>query len=91
MATKVRKAAKYEALRAIEGLTFGDCVEFFGEQDSRERRIAKLARKRLTDPGELEIDEPTVLSEGDDNGAYVMAWAWVDFDGVPGLDKGSGS
>ena len=81
---------KQEALMAVKGLTFADCVEFFGERNDRERRIAELARERLTQEGELEIDEPTVLSEGDDNGTYIMAWAWVDFAEVPELDKVAG-
>jgi len=28
----------------------------------------------------------SLISEGDDNGAYVMAWVWVDFSLTP-LDK----
>jgi len=68
-------------------LNFADCVEFFGERNDRQRRIAARARLRLTHEGELEIDDRTVISEADDNGSYVMAWVWLDFAGVPGLDK----
>jgi hypothetical protein len=68
-------------------LNFADCVEFFGERDDRQRRIADLARQRVTHEGELEIDDRTVISEADDNGSYVMAWVWLDFGGVRGLDK----
>jgi hypothetical protein len=28
--------------------------------------------------GELEIDPGAVVSKGDDPGAYVMAWLWID-------------
>ena len=54
----------------------------------RQRQIAiiELARQdpRLDD--ELEIDDDPKVSEGDDNGAWVQAWLWVDFSGTP-LDK----
>lgn len=47
------------------------------------KAVLELARK---DPrvheGELEIDENAVISSGDDNGAYVQAWLWVDFAGT---------
>lgn len=35
--------------------------------------------------GELEVDN-ALVSEGDDNGAYVLTWTWVDFAGTS-LDK----
>lgn len=28
--------------------------------------------------GELEVDEGAIVSRGDDDGAYVMAWLWVE-------------
>jgi hypothetical protein len=46
--------------------------------DDRDARIVALAQAQARD-GELEIDEGAVVSEGDDNGAYVSAWLWVDF------------
>lgn len=40
--------------------------------------------------GEVEIDNPcdgiATISEGDDNGAYVLGWVWADFSGTD-LDK----
>ncbi len=30
--------------------------------------------------GQLEIDAGAVVSKGDDPGAYVMAWLWIDDD-----------
>jgi hypothetical protein len=83
----MRQSTKLRALGRIKGLNFADCVEFFGERDDRQRRIGDLARQRLTYEGELEIDDTTVISEADDNGSYVMAWVWLGFGGVPGLDK----
>ena len=53
----------------------------------RERAIWKLARidDKLRD-GELELDKGAVISEGDDNGAYIQTWMWVPFEGTV-LDK----
>lgn len=86
----MKKISKSAALRAIKGLTFADCVRFFGERNDRERRIAELARRGLTQEGKLEIDGTTVVSESENNGTYVMAWAWVDFAGESVLDKQAG-
>jgi len=87
----MRASRRLKALARIKGLSFADCVRFFGERNARERRIVELARTRLVHDGELEIDDVAVISEGLDNGSYVMAWAWVDFAGVPGLDKEANS
>lgn len=38
----------------------------------------EYARDRLDKDGELEFDEDAVVSLGADEGAYVMAWKWVD-------------
>lgn len=54
--------------------------------EQRDDVIRKLAYTYQKD-GELEIDEGAVISEGDDNGAYVASWVWVDFSGTE-LDKG---
>lgn len=48
----------------------------------RDDQIRALAAKHHCD-GDLEFDEGCVVSEGDDNGAYVQAWAWVGFAGTP--------
>jgi hypothetical protein len=40
-----------------------------------EYRAAAQAHHR---EGELEIDPGAVVSKGDDPGAYVMAWLWID-------------
>jgi hypothetical protein len=54
--------------------------------DARMGAIREMARAQRHRDGEVEIDENAVVSEGDDNGAYVQAWVWVDFSGTP-LDK----
>jgi len=46
----------------------------------RDAAIRELAESNLPlADGELEMDPNAVVSEGDDNGAYVMTWSWVSF------------
>lgn len=56
------------------GLKFSDCVEAFGVDHSN--AYAKAAAEQCTVDGEVEVDDPTVLSQSE-NGSYVMAWVWV--------------
>lgn len=58
----------------------------------RNEKIIELAHELFHEEGRVEIDEVHALlsdqaieariSEGDENGAYVQAWVWVDFDGT---------
>ncbi len=50
---------------------------------TRDEVIRALAKLTLEKEGELEIDDDAVVSESDENGAYVQAWAWVSFSGTP--------
>jgi hypothetical protein len=52
-------------------------------EDDRTQAIRKHAQATLAREGELEIDENALLSEGDDNGAYVQAWVWLPFAETP--------
>jgi hypothetical protein len=52
----------------------------------REDRIRELAFNEYQDDGTIEIDPKALVSEGEDNGAYVQAWVWVDFAGTD-LDR----
>ena len=53
----------------------------------RRKAIIDLAREQLPlREGTVEIDGDALVSEGDENGAYVQTWGWVDFDGTD-LDK----
>ncbi len=62
-------------------------IEMIDEaQTERDTAIRDLAREQQHVDGELEFDHGATISEGDDNGAYVQAWAWVSFSGTP-LDK----
>jgi hypothetical protein len=70
--------AKQKALAAIEGLEIGDVLNFFyAKADARDKAIAEMVEAS----DELEIDG-AIISEGDDNGAFVLAWTWVDFNGT---------
>ncbi len=50
-----------------------------------DRDVLTLAKRAGRD-GEIEVDESAIVSEGDDNGAYVSAWLWVSFEDSA-LDK----
>jgi hypothetical protein len=56
--------AEERAARAVEKLT--------------DEELRQLARKQHGRDGECEIDDGAVVSRGDDAGAYVAAWVWVD-------------
>lgn len=43
----------------------------------------EYASEHLTDEGAVEIDDNALVSLGDDPGAYVMAWVWVDNADLP--------
>lgn len=58
---------------------FGDFVGIFGESDSP----YVLAAREHVEEGTLELDQVTVVSEGSDDGAYVMAWLWIDKSSAP--------
>lgn len=51
-------------------------------ETDREGAIRSLALDQWQEDGQVEIDDSAVVSEGDDNGAYVQAWVWVDFAGT---------
>jgi hypothetical protein len=55
--------------------------------DAQENRaVIELARKQWSADSHCEIEDNARVSHGEDNGAYVAAWLWVDFAGS-GLDK----
>lgn len=55
------------------------------EELERNKKIIEMAKNLWESDGEIKIDHvsdkdiPAMVSEGDDNGAYVKAWVWVDF------------
>lgn len=60
--------------------------ELRGERSERDRKIVDMAHDECHVDGETEVDDDAIVSEGDDNGAYVQAWVWVSFAGTP-FDK----
>ena len=58
------------------GLTFGDAVNAFSaRQGEAETAYANYARNNLSSDGEIEFDDPCIVSMSDE-GAYVMGWTW---------------
>jgi hypothetical protein len=66
------------ALKKLQaaGLTFADCVSCFGVS-ADENPYLKAAHEHHDREGEIEFDDTAIISESDDEGAYVMAWVWV--------------
>lgn len=56
------------------------------KKPTRREQIVELARAKHQNAGMVEIDDNAKISEGDDNGAYVQAWVWVNFAHTP-FDK----
>lgn len=72
-------AAMEAALQDLiaKGLTFGTCTQAFKANGRVEEAYLNAAKSKQNE-GELEIDGNAVVSMSTDNGAYVMAWVWVD-------------
>ncbi len=78
-----------KTLGPLSGGTGGAVLKKFSDRADSADRDAKIrfiandggTEATLRD-GELELDDNAVISEGEDNGAYVMAWIWVDFAGT---------
>lgn len=82
MKRALTKEQTAKRLAAIPGLTISDVLPFFyARATKRDKQIARM----LITHDELERDG-AITSEGTDNGAFVLAWAWVDFSGTK-LDK----
>lgn len=68
------------------GIQFSDMAHVFGvDRDSDP--FASVAHENYGREGEIEVDNPVVLSESDE-GAYVMAWVWVSNDDA-GIEGGN--
>lgn len=46
--------------------------------DPIDKAYIEAARRHFENDGVLEIDDNAVVSVGDDPGAYVQAWVWVE-------------
>ncbi len=45
-----------------------------------DERFREKAGEKYHSEGQIEIDADAVVSRGEDAGAYVQAWVWVDDD-----------
>lgn len=84
-----QQVAKAAADYVLASAGFGRFVNAYSEQNQsdRNKRYIEAARRRWHDDGQIEIDDHPVVSDGADNGAYVMAWVWAsddDFEPEPG-------
>ncbi len=67
--------------QSAEALTDGGlCADCHFDAEERRCEIIELARQEHQQDGEVEIDDNAILSEGNENGCYVQAWVWLDFD-----------
>jgi hypothetical protein len=84
---KLTPQAITEAIRRGD-LTIADCVEAASAAQPDPDRVAEIVALAggASTEGETEVDDNAIVSEGDDNGAYVSAWVWVSFAGTR-LDK----
>ncbi len=63
-----------EGTNGVESITGPDGTRYQGADGA----YRALARENYQRDGEIEIDDNAVVSRGDDNGAYVAAWLWVE-------------
>lgn len=52
------------------------------ETREQDREVVDLAFAQVHAEGDCEVDQSAIVSAGEDNGAYVMTWSWVDFEGT---------
>ncbi|MHB1665971.1 hypothetical protein [Thiomonas sp.] len=67
-----------EALRALkdQGLMFSDVIAVYGQTPEEDPYL--MAAKLASKDGDLELDDQSIVSRGDDRGAYVLMWKWID-------------
>jgi hypothetical protein len=73
-------------IREVAFTELEQALREYGEDQASERRnkIVELANEAHGCEGDLQIefDDDAIVSEGEDNGAYVQAWVWLDFSGT---------
>jgi hypothetical protein len=77
---KAKPDKTQEALAAIHGLEFSDCIRFFDALATKEER-EKAELVDADNDGDVERDNH-IISEGKDNGCYVLVWRWASFAGT---------
>lgn len=65
-----------EALKS-HGFAFEDLLPAFAETEEASPFVAAARKLVMNDEGSVEVDDPTVVSRGDERGAYVQAWIYV--------------
>lgn len=75
----LEKKSVIEALKS-NGFEFSDFVSVYGERSDSNPYVKAAQDMVSTREGDLEVDEPAVVSAGEDFGAYVLAWLWVSND-----------
>ncbi len=80
-------AAVCDAVAQIDKVTVDVCN--ITKDEHRDQAIRELAETKRRSGVEIEFNEGCPVSEGDDNGAYVLGWVWVPFAGTA-LDTDTG-
>jgi hypothetical protein len=63
--------------------TISAASEWLAEHDADQTKYAtaiQAARDEHHRDGEVELDDEVMVSAGEDNGAYISAWVWIDFE-----------
>jgi hypothetical protein len=83
---KVRSRQHKSAIRALLSEI---SVATAKQENPTLRKYADAAQAEYHEEGELEFDDGAVVSHGEDAGAYVMCWRWVD-DETAGVEEEAG-
>lgn len=64
---------------------FAECVSYHAKKQDPALNVYRDAAGN----DDIEVDDNAIVSKGDDNGAYVMAWVWVSDEdaGIEHCDK----
>lgn len=65
-------------------------LEIDEDENPLDQSYREAADEKFGDGGQIEIDDNAVISYGEDDGAYVQAWVWVEGDLVPNVCNGDG-
>jgi hypothetical protein len=75
LAKAAAKAKLYDVASRIKS-----CIEESRKNVDVEEKYREACRANHCRDGELECDDDAVVSIGNDKGAYVQTWTWVDDD-----------
>lgn len=69
---------RLRAAIASQAVTFSEVVSEFAAARTPDELALVAKAREMAREGEIEVDDTAIVSAGDDPGAYVMAWMWVD-------------